>query len=125
MNGHAITRIERSQAPSALRARAVVTNGIATTCFVAAESVPNLADQTRQVFAQIDHYLALGGASRSTLLTAQVWLRDIRDYGTFVEQWNEWVDRTSPPVLSIIGSQLGDDALLVEVKVTALVRPAD
>lgn len=101
-------------------AKAVVTGRIVTTCFTPSDPVPDFAEQARQVFARLDHYLELGGASRATLLTAQAWLRDVANYDEFVELWNGWVDAENPPVLSIIGSHLAREVVWLEIKVTAL-----
>lgn len=122
MSAAPLTRIEASQSPSPLMARAVVAGKIATMCFTPVDPLPDLAEQSRQVFARLDHYLALSGASRATLLTAQVWLRDVADYGAFVTLWNEWVDPQNPPAMSIIGSHLAREAVWLEIEVTALVR---
>lgn len=118
----AVTRIERTEPPSPLMAKAVVAGRLVTTCFTPSDPVPDFAEQTRQVFARIEHYLALAGASRSTFLTAQVWLRDVADYDAFVPLWNSWVDPANLPTLSVIGSHLAREAVWVEIKVTALVE---
>lgn len=115
-----LVRIERTDPPAPLMAKAVVAGRLVTTCFTPADPVPDFAEQARQVFARLDHYLELGGASRSTLLTAQVWLRDVADYDAFVALWNGWVDPGNPPALSIIGSHLAREAVWLEIKVTAL-----
>lgn len=121
MSGAAITRIERTEVPSPLMAKATVIGNLATMCFTPATPVLDFAVQVQQVFDRLDHYLALSGASRAKLLTAQVWLRDIENYDAFVPMWNAWVDAENPPVLSIIGSHLARDTVWVEIKVTALV----
>jgi enamine deaminase RidA (YjgF/YER057c/UK114 family) len=121
VSGPSLTRIERTEEPWPLMAQAVVSGSLATMCFVPLEPVPDFAGQVRQVFARLDEYLAKAGASRATLLTAQVWLRDIGDFAAFVPLWNGWVDAANSPVLSIIGSHLGRETVLVEIKVTAYV----
>ncbi len=121
MSGAAITRIERTEVPSPLMAKAVVTGKLATMCFTPATPILDFAAQVQQVFDRLDHYLALSGTNRSALLTAQVWLRDIGNYDAFVPLWNAWVDAENPPAMSIIESHLARDTVWVEIKVTALV----
>lgn len=116
-----LTRIERTEEPAPLMAKAVVLGKLATMCFTPATPEPDFAAQTRQVFDRLDHYLALSGTDKSSLLTAQAWIRDVADYDAFVALWNEWVDPANPPALSIIGSHLARDTVWVEVKVQAWV----
>lgn len=114
-----ITRIDRSALPSPLMARAVVGGGLARMCFTPADPAPTLAGQVAQVFARLDEYLAKSGASRSKLLTAEAWLRNVEDYDAFVAMWNAWVDPASPPAFAFSQAQLGRDSVLVEIKVIA------
>ena len=67
---------------------------------VTAAPVGDITDQTRQVLQ------AVAGSGKSKLLTAQVWLSDMRMFRQHNIAWNEWVDpanpgaglRESPPV---------------------------
>ena len=83
---------------------------------------PQLGDvrlQTRQVLQRIDELLAETGTDRSKLLTAQVWLADMRMFAEHNEEWNAWVDRDNPPVRACVEARLAHPALLVEVMITA------
>jgi enamine deaminase RidA (YjgF/YER057c/UK114 family) len=79
----------------------------------------DITSQTRQALARIDALLAEAGTSKSKLLTAQVWLSDMRLFEAHNAAWNEWVDRENPPVRACVRADLVGPGLLVEIMVTA------
>ena len=79
----------------------------------------DITTQTRQVLERIDKLLATAGTDKSKLLTAQVWLSDMRLFEAHNAGWNEWVDRQNPPVRACIRADLVRPGLLVEIMVTA------
>jgi enamine deaminase RidA (YjgF/YER057c/UK114 family) len=80
----------------------------------------DVADQTRRICARIDQLLATAGTSKARLLTAQVWLTDMKNFAAHNDAWNEWVDPNNAPVRSCLMSpQLFLPGLLVEIMVTA------
>jgi enamine deaminase RidA (YjgF/YER057c/UK114 family) len=98
---------------------AVVHNGIVSTCGITAEPTGDVRVQTKKVLASIDGLLEKAGTNKSKLLTAQVWLADMRDFEEHNSVWNEWVDRKNPPVRACIQSPLWRPNILVEIMVTA------
>ena len=77
--------------------------------------------QTREVLQRIDELLADAGTDKSKILTAQVWLADIRDFFEHNEEWNAWVDPQNPPARACVEARLVHPRLLVEVMVTAAI----
>ena len=61
-------------------------------------------DQTRQILAKIDGYLARAGSDKTKLLSAQIWLRDIADFDKMNAAWDAWIDRSAMPATFIAGS---------------------
>lgn len=98
---------------------AVVHNGIVSLCGMTADPVGDVKVQTRQVLERIDQLLQAAGTDKSKLLTAQVWLADMRDFEDHNSVWNEWVDRKNPPVRACVGAPLWRPGMLVEIMVTA------
>jgi enamine deaminase RidA (YjgF/YER057c/UK114 family) len=86
---------------------------------VLAESGGDIQSQTRQVLNRIDQLLGQAGSDKSKLLTAQVWLADMRLFEAHNEIWNEWVDPQNPPVRACTRADLVRPGLLVEIMVTA------
>lgn len=83
-----IARIESNPRLS----RVVVHNGIAwLSGIVASDCTGGIADQTRQVLARLDELLDKAGSSRSRVLSAQIWLKDmVADFDTMNQVWAEW-----------------------------------
>lgn len=97
----------------------VVHNGIVSTCGVTAEPTGDIKVQTTKVLASIDGLLQKAGTDKSKLLTAYVWLADMRDFEEHNSIWNEWVDRQNHPVRFCVQSPLWRPNILVEIMATA------
>src|SRR5262245_9320575 len=61
-------------------------------CGTTPDPVGDISSQTKQVLHRIDHALGLAGTCKSKLLTAQVWLADMRLFEAHNAEWNAWVD---------------------------------
>ncbi len=89
-------------------------------CTTAKNRPATAEDQTRQIFAAFDGYLAEAGSDKSKLLTAQVWLRDMADYDAMNAAWNNWIDPANPPTRSCMRADMGRPDTLVEIRITAI-----
>ena len=58
----------------------------------------DITSQIRQVLERIDTLLTMAGTDKSKLLSAQVWLSDMRFFEAHNAAWNAWVVRENPPV---------------------------
>lgn len=86
---------------------------------VAANPSGDVADQTSQILAQIDALLSLGGTDKSHLLSATIWLSDIRDFAAMNAMWDAWVDPSSPPARACVEARLARPELRVEIQALA------
>ena len=75
-------------------------------CGVTADPVGDITAQTQQVLERIDVALQKVGTDKSKLLTAQVWLADMRLFEAHNAVWNAWVDPQNPPVRACVGADL-------------------
>ena len=98
--------------------RVVEHAGIVYVCGMTPDPVGDVATQTRQVLERIDDALRLAGTSKSNLLTAQVWLADMRMFEAHNAVWNSWVDPHNAPVRACVRADLVRSCL-VEIMVTA------
>jgi enamine deaminase RidA (YjgF/YER057c/UK114 family) len=99
--------------------RVVEHAGIVYLCGVTADPVGDVTTQTREVFRRVDKLLASAGTDKSRLLSAQVWLSDMKDFQAHNAAWNEWVDPRHPPVRACVQAELWRPGMRVEVMVTA------
>jgi enamine deaminase RidA (YjgF/YER057c/UK114 family) len=79
----------------------------------------DIKGQTAEVLGEIDRLLAKSGSSKSKLLTANIWVTDIRNRAPMNEVWTAWVDPKNLPVRACVEAKLADPACLVEIMVTA------
>jgi enamine deaminase RidA (YjgF/YER057c/UK114 family) len=99
--------------------RAVAHSDRVYICGMVGDPVGDVVAQTRQALGRIDDLLAQAGTDKSKLLTAQVWLSDMRLFRQHNAAWNEWVDSERPPVRACVQAELFAPGLLVEIMVTA------
>jgi enamine deaminase RidA (YjgF/YER057c/UK114 family) len=79
----------------------------------------SVAEQTRDILAQIDDLLAQAGTDKSKLLTAQIWLVDIATFDEMNAVWDAWVAPGNPPVRACVEARLARPQFTVEIMVTA------
>ena len=75
--------------------------------------------QTKEILAEIDRLLAKCGTSKSKLLTATIWVTDIRNRAPMNEVWTAWADPKNLPARACIEAKIADPKGLVEIMVTA------
>jgi enamine deaminase RidA (YjgF/YER057c/UK114 family) len=72
------------------------------------------------VLAKVVDLLGEAGSSKSKLLTASIWLKEIdRDFKGMNEVWNDWVDPENKPVRATVQAHMARPQILVEIQVTA------
>jgi len=79
----------------------------------------NLAEQTREVLSLIDGFLAKAGTDKSKLLTATIWLSDIRTVDEMNKVWDVWVAPGHTPARACIEALLQGPEKKIEIQVTA------
>jgi enamine deaminase RidA (YjgF/YER057c/UK114 family) len=86
---------------------------------VAADPVPSVGEQTKQILATIDTLLKAVGTDKSKLLSAQIFLADIGRFAEMNAVWDAWVSPGNTPARATIQAALARPQLLVEIMVTA------
>ena len=79
----------------------------------------DVATQTRQILAKIDRLLADCGTDKGKLLSAQLWITDIRQFGEMNKEWEAWVEPGTAPARACVEARLGNPLYKVEIMVTA------
>jgi enamine deaminase RidA (YjgF/YER057c/UK114 family) len=103
-----------------VHSRVVEYNGLV---FVAGLTADNrnagCREQTEEILKKIDAALELADTSKSRLLSATVWLTDIRQKEQMDAAWKSWIDPENKPARACVESALGTPDTLVEIMVTA------
>jgi enamine deaminase RidA (YjgF/YER057c/UK114 family) len=71
------------------------------------------------VLDEIDRLLAKCGSNKSKVLSATIWVTDIRNRAPMNEVWTAWVDGKNLPVRACVEAKLADPKALVEIMVIA------
>ena len=79
----------------------------------------DIKGQTQEVLAEIDRLLAKCGSHKSKVLTATIWVTDIRNRAPMNEVWTQWADKNNLPARACVEAKLADPACLVEIMVVA------
>lgn len=103
--------------------KVVVHNGTVYMSGQTDTTLPEIEGQTKVVLAKIEDLLAKAGTSKSNLLSATIWLKDIdRDFKPFNGVWCDWVDPDNKPVRATVQAPMARPEILVEIQVTAAVK---
>ena len=101
------------------RSRAVAHDDLVFTVAVAPDPVtPSMYEQTVKALARIDESLAMCGTGKSKILSAIVYIADMKRKSEMNRAWDEWVDSKNPPMRACIGVEL-EAPHIVEIVVTA------
>ena len=79
----------------------------------------SVADQTRQILAQIESLLAEAGGAKSSILSATIWLADMADFGEMNSVWDAWVGGQDAPARATGEAKLATPDYKVEIIVVA------
>ncbi|HUK10279.1 MAG TPA: RidA family protein [Stellaceae bacterium] len=86
---------------------------------VADDSSQDITGQTRQVLTKIDGLLAEAGSDKSKLLSATIWLADMRTFEQMNKIWDAWVSPGNTPARATVEAKLARADLVVEIAVIA------
>lgn len=86
---------------------------------VAKDLGKDVKGQTREVLEEIDRLLAKCGSHKSKILSATLWVTDIRNRAPMNEAWSAWVDPKNLPARACVEAKLADPRALVEIMVVA------
>ncbi len=86
---------------------------------VAKDYKKDVKGQTKEIVDEIDRLLAKCGSHKSKILSATIWVTDIRNRAAMNEVWTAWLDPKNLPARACIEAKLADPAALVEIMVVA------
>ena len=75
--------------------------------------------QTEEVLRKIDELLAAAGTDNSKLLSATIWLADMRAFDEMNAVWDAWVKPGSTPARACVEARLAAPHWKVEIAVVA------
>jgi enamine deaminase RidA (YjgF/YER057c/UK114 family) len=79
----------------------------------------DITTQTREVLKQIDQLLAEAGTDKTRLLSATIFITDMRDFPGMNEAWDEWVPAGHTPARATVEARLANPGWKVEIQAIA------
>jgi enamine deaminase RidA (YjgF/YER057c/UK114 family) len=116
-----MAEIKRLQ-PGAHLSKAVVHGNTAYLAGLVADDLDaDAKGQTSQILTQIDKLLADCGTDKSKLLSAVIWVKEIRYREDVNTVWIPWVAKGQAPARACIEAKLANPKALVEIMVQAAI----
>ena len=98
----------------------VIHNDTVYLCGQVADNVDAaIGPQTENMLAKVDTLLAQAGSSRDRILSATIYLRDMKDFAGMNAVWDQWVPKGHAPARACVEARLARPELLVEVAIIA------
>ena len=111
-----ITRMETGERMSKI----VINNGVIYLCGQVADNTDQpIGPQTENMLAKVDALLAQAGSDREHILSATVYVRDMKDFAGMNAVWDKWVPAGHAPARACVEARMARPDLLVEVSVVA------
>lgn len=79
----------------------------------------SVTEQTKEILATIDTYLAKAGTDKTKLLTANIWLASMDTFAEMNAVWDTWVSPGNTPARATVEARLAAPQYTVEIMVTA------
>ena len=86
---------------------------------IADDTSLDVEGQTKQALADLDKYLKLCGSDKSRILSAVIWLSDIRLRDAMNKAWLAWADPKALPARACIEGKMAEPNCLVEIQIIA------
>jgi enamine deaminase RidA (YjgF/YER057c/UK114 family) len=88
---------------------------------VAKNSDDDINEQTRTMLDKVDDLLKQAGSDRKHILSATIYLKDMKYFSAMNEIWDEWVIEGHSPARACVETKLARAELLVEISVIAAI----
>ena len=86
---------------------------------ISSERTLDLEGQTRNILHNLDALLAEAGAERSHIVSAMIWLADIRTRHAVNAIWDAWVPEGAAPARACVEARLAEPTDLIEIQIVA------
>ena len=103
--------------------RIVKHNGTIYLCGqVCADATKDICEQTQTMLDKVDALLVQAGSDREHMLSATVYVRDMKDFAAMNAVWDAWVPEGHAPARACVEARMARAELLVEISVVAAER---
>ena len=111
--------IERMEVGSRM-SRIVKHNGTIYLCGqVGADANTDITEQTQTMLEKVKTLLEEAGSDKEHILSATIYIRDMKDFSAMNAVWDAWVPEGFAPARACVEARMARAELLVEVSVIA------
>ncbi|MBU1295477.1 MAG: RidA family protein [Gammaproteobacteria bacterium] len=89
---------------------------------VGADANTDITEQTRTMLDKVDVLLEQSGTDKSYILSATIYLRDMKDFTAMNAVWDAWIPEGHAPARACVEARLARPELLVEISVVAALK---
>jgi enamine deaminase RidA (YjgF/YER057c/UK114 family) len=79
----------------------------------------SFAEQTQNILDRVDALLKEAGSDRTKLLSATIWLSDMRGFEEMNQVWDAWMPEGCAPARATVEARLATSAFTVEIGIVA------
>lgn len=89
---------------------------------VCADATKGITEQTETMLEKVDQLLVQAGSGREHMLSATIYLRDMKDFAAMNAVWDTWVPEGYAPARACVEARMARPELLVEISVIAALK---
>lgn len=95
-------------------------NGVIYLCGqVCGDATKGIKEQTETMLEKVDSLLVDAGSDRKNILSATIYIKDMRLFSEMNEVWDNWAPEGYAPARACVEASMARDELLVEISVIA------
>ena len=79
----------------------------------------SVAEQTAEILANVDAVLKEAGSDKTKILSANIWLADIKTFAEMNSVWDTWVQAGHTPARATVEAKLAAPQFTVEIACVA------
>ncbi len=111
--------IERMETKARM-SRIVKHNGTIYLCGqVCKDATQGITEQTSSMLEKVDELLEQAGSDREHILSATIYVSDMKYFADMNAVWDAWVPEGHAPARACVEAKMARDVLLVEISVVA------
>lgn len=112
-------------ATSKRMSKIVIHNGTVYLCGQVGDSedgTTSIGRQTENMLAKVDSLLDEAGSDRSMILSATIFVRDMKDFKEMNSVWDSWIPEGHAPARACVEARMARPDILVEISVIAALK---
>jgi len=86
------------------------------------ENQNSIVRQTENMLSKVDSLLKQAGSGRDSILSATIYVRDMKDFAEMNTVWDSWIPQGHAPARACVEARMARPDLLVEISVIAAVK---